>query len=89
LPWANAVERNNVDILVILGWILAFVNPVIGGVLVGYIVWRSQPDTGLQIMLLSLTIVILYIVGFIIWTTRKFKKMEQNLKLLEERSKTP
>jgi MFS family permease len=77
-----------VGVLVILGWILAFINPVIGGVLVGYLVWRSQPDTGLQIMLLSLTIVILYIIGFIVWATRKFKKMEQNLKLLEERSKT-
>ena len=75
-------------VLVILGWILAFINPVIGGVLVGYLVWRSQPDTGLQIMLLSLTIVILYIIGFIVWATRKFKKVEQKLKLLEERSKT-
>jgi MFS family permease len=77
-----------VDILVILGWILAFINPVIGGVLVGYFVWRSQPDTGLQIMLLSLTVVILYVIGFIVWATKKFKKIEQKLSLIEEKCKT-
>ena len=43
------------DILVIVGLVLAFINPVIGGVLVGYIVWLDDPNTGLQLMMLSLT----------------------------------
>ena len=44
------------DILVIVGLILAFINPVIGGVLVGYLVWLNEPVVGLQLIVLSLTI---------------------------------
>ncbi len=74
------------DILVILGLILAFVNPVIGGVLVGYLVWLSEPTMGLQIMLLSLTVMSLYVIGFIIWTSKKLRKMEERLKAIESKA---
>ena len=55
------------DILVIVGLVLAFINPVIGGVLVGYIVWLSEPIVGLQLIVLSLTMMSLYVIGFIVW----------------------
>lgn len=71
------------DILVVVGLVLAFINPVIGGVLVGYIVWLSRPDTGLQLMFLSLTVMSLFIIGFIVWAGRKIKKLEQALKSIE------
>jgi len=71
------------DILVIIGLILAFINPVIGGVLVGYIVWLNEPLVGLQLIVLSLTVMSLYIIGFIIWATKKLKKIEQRLKSIE------
>ena len=32
--------------LIVVGYILAVLNPVIGGVLVGYIVWLSRPEAG-------------------------------------------
>ena len=71
------------DILVIIGLILAFINPVIGGVLVGYIVWLSEPVVGLQLIVLSFTVMSLYIIGFIVWAHRKFKKIEQRLQSIE------
>ncbi|GAH98805.1 unnamed protein product [marine sediment metagenome] len=71
------------DILVIIGLILAFINPVIGGVLVGYIVWLQEPVVGLQLIVLSFTMMSLYIIGFIVWVTRKLKKIEQRLELIE------
>ncbi|MCK4388459.1 MAG: hypothetical protein KAW00_06765 [Dehalococcoidia bacterium] len=73
------------DILVIIGLILAFINPVIGGVLVGYIVWLSEPMVGLQLIVLSFTVMSLYIIGFIVWAVRKFSKIEQRLKSLEQK----
>ncbi len=73
------------SILVIVGLILAVINPVIGGVLVGYIVWLNEPVVGLQLIVLSFTMMSLYIIGFIVWVIRKFKKMEQRLKSLEQR----
>ena len=71
------------DILVIIGLILAFINPVIGGVLVGYIVWLNEPVIGLQLIVLSFTMMSLYIIGFIVWVTKKFKKIEQRLQSIE------
>jgi len=71
------------DILVIIGLILAFINPVIGGVLVGYIVWLNEPVVGLQLIVLSFTMMSLYIIGFIVWVTRKLKKIERRLELIE------
>ncbi len=71
------------DILVIIGLILAFINPVIGGVLVGYIVWLNEPVVGLQLIVLSFTMMSLYIIGFIVWVTRKFRKIEQRLQSIE------
>ena len=71
------------DILVIIGLILAFINPVIGGVLVGYIVWLQEPVVGLQLIVLSFTMMSLYIIGFIVWVTRKLKKIERRLELIE------
>ncbi len=63
--------------LVLIGLILAFINPVIGGVLVGYIVWLKEPTVGLQLIVLSLTIMSLYVIGFIVWATKKLRKIEQ------------
>ncbi|MFC1864402.1 hypothetical protein ACFLYG_01050 [Chloroflexota bacterium] len=71
------------DILAIVGLILAFINPVIGGVLVGYIVWLSEPDVGLQLIVLSLTMMSLYGIGYIVWSNRKIKKLEQRLNSIE------
>jgi len=71
------------DILVIIGLILAFINPVIGGVLVGYIVWLNEPIVGLQLIVLSFTMMSLYIIGFIVWAGRKFRKIERRLQSIE------
>ena len=73
------------DILVIIGLILAFINPVIGGVLVGYFVWLKEPTVGLQLMMLSLTIMSLFVIGFIVWASKKIAKLEQRLKLIERK----
>ena len=70
-------------ILVIVGLILAVINPVIGGVLVGYIVWLQEPIVGLQLIVLSFTMMSLYVIGFIVWATRKLRKIEQRLKAIE------
>jgi len=74
------------DILVIVGLVLAFINPVIGGVLVGYIVWLQEPVAGLQLIVLSLTMMSLYVIGFIVWVTRKLKKIEQRLESIERKA---
>ena len=71
------------DIIVIIGLILAFINPVIGGVLVGYIVWLNEPVVGLQLIVLSFTMMGLYLIGFIVWVIRKFRKIEQRLQSIE------
>ncbi len=71
------------DVLVITGFILAVINPVIGGVLVGYIVWLQDPVTGFQIILLSLVMMSLYVIGFIVWAVKKLRKMEQRLQSIE------
>ena len=73
------------DILVIIGLILAFINPVIGGVLVGYIVWLQEPIVGLQLIVLSFTMMSLYVIGFIVWAIKKLRKMEQRLQSLEQK----
>lgn len=71
------------NILVIIGSILAFINPVIGGVLVGYIAWLNELIVGLQLIVLSFTMMSLYIIGFIVWAGRKFRKIEQRLQSVE------
>ncbi len=75
------------SVLVIVGLILAFINPVIGGVLVGYIVWLNDPTVGIQLMMLSLTVFSLLVIGYIVWSNKKIKKLEQALKSIEERSR--
>ena len=72
--------------LVVIGIILAFLNPVIGGVLVGYIVWLDEPTAGIQLIVLSLTMMSLYIIGFIVWLMRKLRRIEQRLESLEKRT---
>jgi hypothetical protein len=71
------------DVLVIIGVILAVINPVIGGVLVGYIVWLDKPDTGLQLMVLSFTMMSLFVIGFIGWSVKKHRKLEKRIQSLE------
>jgi MFS family permease len=66
-------------VLAILGVILAVLNPVIGGVLVGYLVWRTDPDTGFQIILLALTVFSLFVIAFIVWAQNKIRKLEKKL----------
>ena len=73
--------------LAILGFILAVLNPVIGGVLVGYLVWRNDQDTGFQIILLSLTIFSFFVIAFIVWSQKKIKKLEKAVNILEGRGK--
>ena len=74
------------DILVIIGLVLAFINPVIGGVLVGYIVWLSEPTVGLQLIVLSLTMMSLYVIGFIVWSSKKIGKLEKRLESIETKA---
>ena len=73
------------DMLVIVGLILAVINPVIGGVLVGYIVWLREPVIGLQLIVLSFTVMSLYVIGFIVWAIKKLRKMERRLQSLEQK----
>ncbi|MBA7634377.1 hypothetical protein ES703_41961 [subsurface metagenome] len=73
------------SILAIVGVILAVINPVIGGVLVGYIVWLDTPETGFQIIVLSFTMMSLFVIGFIVWAVKKYRKMEQRLQSLEQK----
>ena len=74
------------SILAIIGYILAVINPVIGGVLVGYIVWLNDPNTGFQIMMLALTVMSLFVVGFIVWSSKKIRKLEAALKSIQEKA---
>jgi hypothetical protein len=74
------------SVLAIVGLILAFINPVIGGVLVGYIVWLDDPTVGFQLIVLSLTVVSLYFVGFIVYINKRIKRLENRLKGLEGNS---
>ncbi|MFC1961949.1 hypothetical protein ACFLWN_02760 [Chloroflexota bacterium] len=71
--------------LAVVGFILAVINPVIGGVLVGYIVWLSQPDTGFQIILLSLTMFSLLVIGFVVWAVKKIQRLEKTLKAIQQK----
>ena len=63
--------------LAIVGFVLAIINPVIGGVIVGYFVWLSDRDTGFQIVTLSFLMFSLYVIGFIVWASRKIQKLEK------------
>jgi len=72
------------DILIIVGLILAIINPVIGGVLVGYVVWLREPVVGLQLIILSFTMMSLFVIVFMVWAGKKLRKMEQRLKSLEQ-----
>jgi uncharacterized membrane protein len=72
------------SILAIVGFILAVINPVISGVIVGYIVWLNEPDTGFQILMLSFFMFSLFVIGFIVWAQKKIKKLEQALKAVQK-----
>jgi len=74
------------SILAIFGFILAVINPVIGGVLVGYLVWLDEPDTGFQILILSFFVFSLMVIGFIVWARRKIKKLEREIKAIKEKT---
>ena len=74
------------SVLAIIGFILAVINPVIGGVLVGYIVWLKEPEIGFQIMMLALFVFSLFVIGFIVWAVKKIQKLEKNVNQLKETS---
>ena len=74
------------SVLAIVGFILAVINPVIGGVLVGYIVWLKEPETGFQIMMLALFVFSLFVIGFIVWAVKRFQKLEKYVSQLKETS---
>jgi len=71
------------DILAIVGFILAIINPVIGGVLVGYIVWLSDKDTGFQIMMLAFFMFSLFVIGFIVWAGKKIQRLGKTIKSMQ------
>ena len=71
------------SVLAIAGFILAVINPVIGGVLVGYLVWLNEPDTGFQIPMLAFFVFSLFVIGFIVWSSKKTQKLEKALKSVE------
>ena len=62
--------------LIIFGIILAVLNPVIGGVLVGYIVWMHDQYIGFQLILLSMTVMQLFIITGFILLIKRIKKIE-------------
>ena len=62
--------------LIIFGIILAVLNPVIGGVLVGYIVWMHDQYIGFQLILLSMTVMQLFIIAGFIVLIKRIKKIE-------------
>ena len=62
--------------LIIFGIILAVLNPVIGGVLVGYIVWMHDQYIGFQLILLSITVMQLFIITGFILLIKRIKKIE-------------
>jgi hypothetical protein len=74
------------DVLVIVGIILAIINPVIGGVLVGYLVWLNNPDAGFQIIVLSFAVMSLFIIGFIVWASKKIQKLERIVNQLADKA---
>ena len=74
------------DALVIIGLILAIINPVIGGVLIGYLVWLNKPDIGFQLIVLSFTVMSLLVIGFIVWASKKIQKLERKLNSLENKT---
>ncbi|MBA7654992.1 hypothetical protein ES703_62889 [subsurface metagenome] len=74
------------EALVIVGLILAIVNPVIGGVLVGYLVWLNKPDIGFQLIVLSFTVMSLLVIGFIVWAGKKIQRLERKLNSLENKT---
>ena len=67
------------SVLAIVGFVLAVINPVIGGVLVGYLVWLNDTRTGFQIITLAFFMFALYVVGYIVWSQKKIKKLEKAL----------
>ncbi len=71
------------SILAIVGFILAIINPVIGGVLVGYLVWLNEPNTGFQIITLALFMFSLFVIGYIVWSSKKIQKLEKALKSIQ------
>jgi hypothetical protein len=73
------------SILAIVGFILAVINPVIGGVLVGYLVWLNDKDTGFQILMLSFFMFSLFVIGFIVWANKKIQKLEKALRSIQEK----
>jgi len=73
------------SVLAIVGFILAVINPVIGGVLVGYLVWLNDATTGFQIMMLSFFMLSLYGIGFVVWASKKIQKLEKALKSIQEK----
>jgi len=73
------------SVLAIVGIILAVINPVIGGVLVGYLVWRTDPDTGFQIILLAITVFSLGVIAFIVWASRKIRRLERAVRAVEDK----
>ena len=73
------------EFLEILGFVLAFINPVIGGVLVGYIVWLSDATRGFQIIVLSFFMLSLYGIVYIVWLQKKLKKMQKRIGDLENK----
>ncbi|MDD5126901.1 MAG: hypothetical protein PHR43_02210 [Dehalococcoidales bacterium] len=73
------------DVLAIIGLILAFINPVIGGVFIGFIIWLNNPTTGIQLIVLSLTMMSIYSVFFIVWIVKKIQKLEKRVIAIEEK----
>ncbi len=74
------------SVLAIVGFILAVINPVIGGVLVGYLVWLNEPETGFKIIWLALTVFSLFVIGFIVWASKKIQKLEKTVNQLKGNS---
>ena len=73
------------SVLAIVGLVMAFLNPVIGGVLVGYLVWLDDPYTGFLLITLSFFMLSLYAIAYVVWLQKKIRKMENRLAQLERK----
>ena len=73
------------SVLAVVGLVLAFLNPVIGGVLVGYLVWLDDPNTGFLLITLSFFMLSLYAIAYIVWLQKRMKKLENRLAQLERK----
>lgn len=62
------------SLLTLVGYIFAFCNPVVGGVVIGWIVWVNGSDEGLRIIVLSLIMFDVYAIIWMLWKSKLWER---------------